>query len=83
MVERIQKDELARRLGMRMQADPETAGAWIDALVETLYESFKAGESVTHQGLREFLCSARAINLGLQIQPWSAAPCAVWLVVEL
>jgi DNA-binding protein HU-beta len=54
MVERIQKDELARRLGVRMQADPKTAAAWIDGLVETLYESFKAGESVTLKGFGSF-----------------------------
>jgi len=54
MVERIQKDELARRLSVRMQADPETAAAWIDGLVETLYDSFKAGESVTLKGFGSF-----------------------------
>jgi DNA-binding protein HU-beta len=54
MVERIQKDELARRLGARMQTDPETAGIWIDSLVETLHESFKAGESVTLKGFGSF-----------------------------
>jgi DNA-binding protein HU-beta len=54
MVERIQKDELARRLAARTQTDPETAAVWIDALVETLYESFKAGESVTLKGFGSF-----------------------------
>ena len=54
MVGRIQKDELARRLGEHMQTDTETATAWIDALVETLYESFKAGESVTLKGFGGF-----------------------------
>lgn len=41
MVERIQKDELTRRLAARMRADPQTAAIWIEALVETLYETFK------------------------------------------
>ncbi len=54
MADRIQKDELARRLGERMQTSTETATAWIDALVETLYESFKAGESVTLKGFGGF-----------------------------
>ncbi len=54
MVERIQKDELARRLAARMQTDEATAAAWIDGLVETLYESFKAGEGVTLKGFGSF-----------------------------
>lgn len=54
MSDRIEKDELARRLATRMQSDVVTAGAWIDALTETLYESFKAGESVTLRGFGSF-----------------------------
>ncbi len=42
MTERVQKDELARRLSARMQTDQQTAAGWIDAFVETLYESFEA-----------------------------------------
>jgi DNA-binding protein HU-beta len=52
--DRIEKDELARRLAARMQADTTTASAWIDGFVETLYESFKAGESVTLRGFGSF-----------------------------
>ena len=47
MTERINKDELVRRLAARMQAEEATATAWLDGIVETLYESFKAGESLT------------------------------------
>jgi DNA-binding protein HU-beta len=54
MTERIQKDELARRLAERMQTDIPTATAWIDGIVETLYESFQAGESVTLKGFGSF-----------------------------
>lgn len=54
MVERFQKDELARRLSARTQTDQQTAAVWIDALVETLYESFKAGASVTIKGFGNF-----------------------------
>jgi DNA-binding protein HU-beta len=50
MTERIEKDELARRLAARMQTDTATASAWIDGVVEVLYERFKAGESVTLRG---------------------------------
>lgn len=54
MSDRIEKDELARRLATRMNTDAATAQVWIDALTETLYESFKAGESVTLRGFGSF-----------------------------
>jgi DNA-binding protein HU-beta len=54
MAERIEKDALAGRLAARMQTDTTTATAWIDSFVETLYESFKAGESVTLRGFGSF-----------------------------
>ena len=54
MTERINKDELVRRLAARMHADEATATAWVDGIVETLYESFKAGESVTLPGFGGF-----------------------------
>jgi DNA-binding protein HU-beta len=54
MSERVGKEELARRLGERMGTDATTANAWIDGLVETLYESFAAGESVTIRGFGNF-----------------------------
>lgn len=54
MSDRIEKDELARRLATRMNTDDAMAQAWIDALTETLYESFKVGESVTLRGFGSF-----------------------------
>jgi DNA-binding protein HU-beta len=54
LTDRINKDELVRRLAARMKADEATATAWVDSIVETLYESFKAGESVTLPGFGGF-----------------------------
>jgi len=54
MSQRIQKREIARRLAARMSSDEETASQWIDATIDTLYEAFKAGESVTLEGLGGF-----------------------------
>jgi DNA-binding protein HU-beta len=54
MAERIAKDEFARRLADHMDTDEETAGAWIDGFIDTLYESIKAGECVTLKGLGGF-----------------------------
>ena len=54
MTNRINKDEFLRRLAVRMNADEATAAAWVDGFVETLYESFRAGESVTLPGFGGF-----------------------------
>jgi hypothetical protein len=54
MTERINKEELVRRLAARMKADEATVTAWVDSIIETLYESFKAGESVTLPGFGGF-----------------------------
>ena len=54
MADRIKKEELARRLAARMNSDEATATAWVDGIVETLYDSFKAGESVTLPGFGSF-----------------------------
>jgi hypothetical protein len=52
--ERMAKNELPRRLAARMATDEETAAAWIDGFIETLYESIKQGQSITLQGLGGF-----------------------------
>lgn len=54
MAQRIQKREVARRLAARMTTDEATASQWLDATIDTLYEAFKAGESVTLEGLGGF-----------------------------
>ncbi len=54
MSKRIEKDKLAALLAQRVGADQETASAWIEAFIESLYESLKAGQSVTLKGLGSF-----------------------------
>jgi DNA-binding protein HU-beta len=54
MAGRIEKNELAHRLAARMATDEEAAAAWIDGLIDTLYESIKEGNSVTLKGLGGF-----------------------------
>lgn len=69
MADRIEKDELARRLAARMQTDSATASAWIDGIVETLYESFKAGESVTLRGFGGFYVREERESLAFRFNP--------------
>jgi DNA-binding protein HU-beta len=54
MTDRITKDEFIRKLAAHMHADEAIAAKWVDGVVETLYESFKAGESVTLSGFGGF-----------------------------
>ena len=54
MIARINKEEVARRLTARMHCKEQTASAWLDAMVETLYDAFKEGNSVTLPGLGGF-----------------------------
>ena len=54
MTERVKKDELVRRLAARMKTKEATPSAWVGGIVETLYESFKAGQSVTLPGFGGF-----------------------------
>jgi DNA-binding protein HU-beta len=66
MIDRIEKDELAGRLAARMQTDTATATVWIDRVMQMLYESFKAGESMTLRGFGSFYvrpeCSSRVFR---------------------
>lgn len=53
-VTRIGKPDLAKRLAERMSTDERTASSWVDAFTDTLYEAFKAEESVTLPGFGSF-----------------------------
>ena len=54
MSERIQKKEFVRRLAVRMKTDEAVSATWLDAVLDTLYESFRSGESVTLSGFGNF-----------------------------
>lgn len=54
MASRIEKKEVIRRIAQRMNADEQTAEAFLEATIDTLYQAFKAGESVTLPGLGGF-----------------------------
>lgn len=54
MPSRIEKKEVIRRIAQRIETDEKTAEAFLEATIDTLYEAFKAGESVTLPGLGGF-----------------------------
>ena len=53
-VERIQKKEIVRRLAVRMRTGAAVSAVWLDVVPDTLYESFKVGQSVTLSGFGNF-----------------------------
>jgi len=69
MADRIKKEEFARRLAKHMNTDEATATTWIDGFTETLYESFKAGESVTLPGLGGFYVRAESDSWIFRFNP--------------
>ena len=52
--ERIQKKEIAHHLAIRMRTSERVSAMWLDAMLDTLYESFKLGQSVTLSGFGNF-----------------------------
>jgi DNA-binding protein HU-beta len=54
MAERIQKKEVVHRLAVRMKTSETMSAMWLDAMLDTLYESFKSGQSVTLSGFGNF-----------------------------
>ncbi len=69
MAQRIQKREVARRLAARMTTDEVTASQWLDATIDTLYEAFKAGESVTLEGLGGFYVRSERESWAFRFNP--------------
>jgi nucleoid DNA-binding protein len=54
MTDRLKKEDFVRVLAARMKTDEATANAWVNGVVETLYESFKDGKGVTLPGFGGF-----------------------------
>jgi nucleoid DNA-binding protein len=69
MPDRIKKEEFVHRLATRMDTDDATAMAWIDGITETLYESFKAGESDTLPGFGGFYVRSEQESWAFKFNP--------------
>lgn len=52
--ERIQKKEFARLLAARMKTTEAVSAMWLEAVLDTLYESFRRGQGVTLPGFGNF-----------------------------
>jgi|SRR5215216_4729259 len=54
MDDRILKKGLIKRVATRMKTNDVTAEIWVDTILDTSYDSFKAGQSVTLPGFGGF-----------------------------
>ena len=54
MTQRINKKEVSQRLAQRLDISEAAAARQLDAVLDTLYEAIKAGESVTLTGFGSF-----------------------------
>ncbi len=54
MADRISKTDFTKQLAERMGTKDEVAAEWLEGVIETLYDNFKAGKGVTLPGFGSF-----------------------------
>src|SRR5215475_5559850 len=69
MAERIETKAFVHQLAVRMQTDDKVAATWLEATVETLYDTFKAGKGVTLTGLGGFYVQPRGKTWAFKFNP--------------
>jgi nucleoid DNA-binding protein len=69
MAERIETKAFIHQLARRMQTEDNVAAAWLEATVETLYDTFKAGKGVTLTGLGGFYVRPRGETWAFKFNP--------------
>jgi nucleoid DNA-binding protein len=69
MAQRIETKAFVHQLALRMQTDDKVAAAWLEAILETLYDTFKAGQGVTLTGLGGFYVQPRGKTWAFKFNP--------------
>ncbi|MGH9753840.1 MAG: HU family DNA-binding protein [Blastocatellia bacterium] len=69
MAERIDKEEFVSRLAKKMKTDAETAEAWLDATLDTMYQVFKSGKGITLPGFGGFYLDERRDSTAFKFNP--------------
>jgi nucleoid DNA-binding protein len=69
MAERIDKKEFTRRLAERMQTDEATAAAWLDGVLEEMYQTFRSGSGLTLTGFGGFYLDRRREGWAFKFNP--------------
>src|SRR5215475_176888 len=69
IAERIETKAFIHQLALRMQTEDKVAAAWLEATIETLYDTFKAGKGVTLTGLGGFYVQPRGETWAFKFNP--------------
>lgn len=69
MAERIDKKEFAQRLAERMQVNEATAAAWLDGVIEEMYQTFRSGSGLTLPGFGGFYLDQRREGWAFKLNP--------------
>lgn len=69
MPKRIEKKEFVHRLAERMQTDEATALAWIDGMIEEIYQTFRSGSGLTLPGFGGFYLHQRRESWAFKFNP--------------
>jgi nucleoid DNA-binding protein len=63
------KMEIIKELSLKMDADEETAGRWLDGVTDTLYETFKSGYGASLTGFGSFYLDRRRSSTAFKFNP--------------
>ncbi|MES2733718.1 MAG: HU family DNA-binding protein [Bacteroidota bacterium] len=66
---KMSKKEFIQALAVRMQTDQATAERWVEAYTDTLFEAFKAGQSITIDSLGSFYLDRRRESTAFKFNP--------------
>jgi nucleoid DNA-binding protein len=69
MAERINKDESVRRVAKRMKVKETTARTWVDAVLDTMYDTFGGGKGLTLPGFGGFYLAKKRDGCAFKFNP--------------
>ena len=69
MAKRIDKDEFVQRVAERMKVKEATAQTWVDAVLDTMYDTFKRGKGITLPGFGGFYLDGRRDGCAFKFNP--------------
>src|SRR6266436_5613714 len=69
MAQRIETKAFIHQLALKMHTDDQVASAWLEATVETLYDTFKAGKGATLTGHGGFYVQPRGKTCAFKFNP--------------
>jgi DNA-binding protein HU-beta len=69
MADRIEKKEFVRRVAARMGTDEAEAAAWVEGILEEMYDTFRSGQGLTLPGFGGFYLEHRGDRTAFKFNP--------------